>query len=215
MIFKTIDISKSFQDTKVLNNLSFEFKENDFISIIGPSGSGKTTLLSIIATLNKPSTGKVILNDLVLNELNDEEISNFRNKYFGFVFQSANMIPYLNVLENVLLPTTYGDIYENTDFKKKAYELLEDIGLKGSELKKINQLSGGEQQRVAIVRAIIRDPNIIFADEPTGNLDSKNTTIILNKLKQISQEKNKIVIVVTHDPMVAKYCNKTIKLEKL
>ena len=215
MIFKTIGISKSFGDTQVLKNLSFEFKENDFISIIGPSGSGKTTLLSIIATLNKPSTGKVILDDLVLNELKDEEISNFRNKYFGFIFQSANMIPYLNVLENVLLPTSYGDIYENIDFEKKAYELLEDIGLKGSELKKINQLSGGEQQRVAIVRALIRNPNIIFADEPTGNLDSKNTTIILNKLKQISKEKNKIVIVVTHDPLVAEYCNKTIKLEKL
>ncbi len=215
MIFKAIDISKSFGNIKVLDNISFQFNQNDFVSIIGPSGSGKTTLLSILATLNKPTTGQVVLNNLVLNELTDEEISNFRNKNFGFVFQNANMIPYLNVLENVLLPTSYGDICEDIDFIQKAYKLLEDIGLKGLELKKINQLSGGEQQRVAIARALIRDPDIIFADEPTGNLDSKNTSIILNKLKKISQEKNKIVIIVTHDPMVAQYCNKTIELEKL
>lgn len=214
MIFKIKNINKSFEKQQVLKNVSFECHENDFISIIGPSGSGKTTLLSIIASLSKPDSGNILFNNTLLNNLNDEDISMFRNKHFGFVFQSSNMVPYLNVLDNILLPTSYGNIFEKTDFSARAKELLEDLGLENSENKMVNQLSGGEQQRVAIARALIRNPNIIFADEPTGNLDSTNTLIILNKLKKISEEEGKIVIVVTHDPMVADFCNKTIKLDK-
>ena len=215
MIFGVKDINKSFATQKVLKDLSFNLKENDFLSIIGASGSGKTTLLSIIATLNKADSGKVYFNDIFLNNLDDESIALFRNKYFGFIFQSANMIPYLNVEENILLPLDYGVINHNLDKKELVKKLLKSVNLENFEKKIINQLSGGEQQRVAIARALVKDPSIIFADEPTGNLDAQNTILILNKLKEISGQKNKIVIVVTHDPMVSQYCNKTLKLKKL
>ena len=172
-------------------------------------------MLSIIATLNKPDSGDIYFNDTILNSLDNDALALFRNRSFGFVFQNANMIPYLNVAQNILLPLEYGKIDSTLNKTKLVEELLHSLKLDGYAQKPINHLSGGEQQRVAIARALINNPDIIFADEPTGNLDATNTLIILDKLKEISKQKNKIVILVTHDPLVSQYSNRTIELQKL
>lgn len=209
------NISKNYKDVSVLKDLNLIVNEGEFLAINGASGSGKTTLLSILASLDKPTSGEVYLNELNLHKLNNIELSNIRNTHFGFVFQSANMIMHLNVKENISLPLTYSKIILNDkEIDKRVNLLLERVGLSGYVNKKINELSGGEQQRVALARALINEPNIIFADEPTGNLDSNNTFIILNMLKELSFL-GKIVIVVTHDPIVSNYANKIINLKKI
>lgn len=207
------NISKNFNDTIVLKDLNLIVNKGEFLAITGASGSGKSTLLSILATLDKPSSGEVWLNDINLHKSNNIELSNIRNEHFGFVFQSANMIMHLNVKENIALPLSYSEKIPK-DLNLKVNLLLDRVGLSGYEDKKINELSGGEQQRVALARALINEPNIIFADEPTGNLDSKNTEIILEMLSELSSS-GKIVIVVTHDSIVSSYASKVLKLEKI
>jgi len=207
------NIYKSYKDVKVLKNLNLMAQMGEFISIVGTSGSGKSTLLSILATLDRADSGDIFLNDINLNTLNNRELSKVRNSEFGFIFQSSNMIMHLNVKENITLPFLYSD---NTpkDLDFRVSSLLQMLNLSNYENKKINQLSGGEQQRVAIARALINNPSIIFADEPTGNLDLGNTKIILKTLKALSKE-GKIVIVVTHDSTVKNYSDRVIELEKL
>ena len=207
------NIYKSYKDVKVLKNLNLMAQMGEFISIVGTSGSGKSTLLSILATLDRADRGDIFLNDINLNTLNNKELSKIRNSEFGFIFQSSNMIMHLNVKENITLPFLYSD---NTpkDLDFRVSSLLQMLNLSNYENKKINQLSGGEQQRVAIARALINNPSIIFADEPTGNLDLGNTKIILKTLKALSKE-GKIVIVVTHDSTVKNYSDRVIELEKL
>lgn len=207
------NIYKSYKDVKVLKNLNLMAQMGEFISIVGTSGSGKSTLLSILATLDRADRGDIFLNNINLNTLNNRELSKIRNSEFGFIFQSSNMIMHLNVKENITLPFLYSD---NTpkDLDFRVSSLLQMLNLSNYENKKINQLSGGEQQRVAIARALINNPSIIFADEPTGNLDLGNTKIILKTLKALSKE-GKIVIVVTHDSTVKNYSDRVIELEKL
>ena len=207
------NIYKSYKDVKVLKNLNLMAQMGEFISIVGTSGSGKSTLLSILATLDRADSGDIFLNDINLNTLNNRELSKVRNSEFGFIFQSSNMIMHLNVKENITLPFLYSD---NTpkDLDFRVSSLLQMLNLSNYENKKINQLSGGEQQRVAIARALINNPSIIFAYEPTGNLDLGNTKIILKTLKALSKE-GKIVIVVTHDSTVKNYSDRVIELEKL
>ncbi len=206
------NISKNYGDLQILQNLNLIVNEREFLAITGASGSGKTTLLSILASLDKPTSGEVLFNNLNLHKLNNIELSNIRNSSFGFVFQSANMIMHLNVSENISLPLTYSkNILNNREINKRVNLLLDRVGLSGYENKKVNNLSGGEQQRVALARALINEPTIIFADEPTGNLDLNNTKIILNMLKELSNQ-GKIVIIVTHDPIVSSYANKLYNL---
>ena len=204
------NISKTFQGKKVLDNININVKEAEIVAISGASGAGKTTLLNILSTLDRPdvnnSSSLFIDNHEVFN-LKENELANLRNQKIGFVFQFHELIPELNVLENVCLP---GWIKKDFDVKKKAKKLLKYLGLQEFANKKPLTLSGGEKQRVAIARSLINNPKIIFADEPTGNLDSKNSKILFNLFFKLRDDYNCSVIIVTHDEKSANICDRKL-----
>lgn len=196
---------------KALNNVSINFRENEFVSILGPSGSGKTTLLNIIGGLDKYTSGDLVINEISTKKYKDKDWDSYRNHRIGFVFQSYNLIPHQSVLSNVELALTLSGIGKK-ERRKKAIKVLKDVGLGDHIHKKPNQMSGGQMQRVAIARALINDPDILLADEPTGALDSETSIQIMNILKKIS--KDKLVIMVTHNPELAnEYSNRIISLK--
>lgn len=194
----------------VLKNINLTIKKGEFVSIQGTSGSGKSTLLSLLGLLDTPSKGSYFFKGKNIYDLSEEELSTIRNKHLGFVFQHFFLIPYLTALENVLIPTIYN--HQGKQAREKAIELLSLMNLKDRLHFKPNQLSGGQQQRVAIARALINDPEIILADEPTGQLDSKTGEDILNIFKKINAE-GKTIILVTHDSKVAHFASRNILLE--
>ena len=204
------NISKTFQGKKVLDNININVKEAEIVAISGASGAGKTTLLNILSTLDRPdvnnSSSLFIDNHEVFN-LKENELANLRNQKIGFVFQFHELIPELNVLENVCLP---GWIKKDVDVKKKAKKLLKYLGLQEFSNKKPLTLSGGEKQRVAIARSLINNPKIIFADEPTGNLDSKNSKILFDLFFKLRDDYNCSVIIVTHDEKSANICDRKL-----
>ena len=204
------NISKTFQGKKVLDNININVKEAEIVAISGASGAGKTTLLNILSTLDKPdknnSSSLFIDNHEVFN-LKENELANLRNQKIGFVFQFHELIPELNVLENVCLP---GWIKKDVDVKKKAKKLLNYFGLQEFANKKPLTLSGGEKQRVAIARSLINNPKIIFADEPTGNLDTKNSKILFDLFFKLRDDYNCSVIIVTHDEKSANICDRKL-----
>ena len=204
------NISKTFQGKKVLDNININVKEAEIVAISGASGAGKTTLLNILSTLDRPdknnSSSLFIDNHEVFN-LKENELANLRNQKIGFVFQFHELIPELNVLENVCLP---GWIKKDVDVKKKAKKILKYFGLQEFANKKPLTLSGGEKQRVAIARSLINNPKIIFADEPTGNLDSKNSKILFNLFFKLRDDYNCSVIIVTHDEKSADICDRKL-----
>ena len=204
------NISKTFQGKKVLDNININVKEAEIVAISGASGAGKTTLLNILSTLDRPdknnSSSLFIDNHEVFN-LKENELANLRNQKIGFVFQFHELIPELNVLENVCLP---GWIKKDVDVKKKAKKLLKYFGLQEFANKKPLTLSGGEKQRVAIARSLINNPKIIFADEPTGNLDSKNSKILFDLFFKLRDDYNCSVIIVTHDEKSANICDRKL-----
>lgn len=199
-------------DIPALRGISLEIKEKTFISIIGPSGSGKSTLLNIIGCLDFPTRGKVFLDGQDVATLSEEELARIRGKKIGFIFQQFNLLWNLNALENVILPMIFQKIPEE-ERAKKAEKLLEIVGLKERMYHKPAELSGGEQQRVAIARALANDPEIIIADEPTGNLDSKSGEKIMEILKKLHQDQKTTIVVVTHDPKIASFSNQIIKIK--
>lgn len=199
-------------DVPALAGISLEIKEKTFLSIIGPSGSGKSTLLNIIGCLDFPTKGKVFLDGQNIEELPEKDLAKIRGKKIGFVFQQFNLLPNLNALENVTLPMIFQKISEK-ERERGAIKLLDMVGLKDRLNHKPSELSGGEQQRVAIARALANDPEIIIADEPTGNLDSKSGAIIMDILKKLHQEKNTTMVVVTHDPSIASCSEQIIKIQ--
>jgi len=211
-IIKLENISKSFlldtYENKVLKNIDIEIFEGEFISIIGPSGSGKSTLMNIIGCLDRPTMGTYLLDGIDVLSKQDKDLANIRSKKIGFVFQSFNLIPRLSLLANVETPMIYA---RSKNRKKKATEILNKVGLNHRLNYKPNQVSGGETQRAAIARALINDPKIILADEPTGNLDSKNGAEVLKIFKELN-EKGVTIILVTHDPNIAKMAQRTIRL---
>lgn len=196
-----------------LKNINLEIKDRKFISIIGPSGSGKSTLMHIIGLLDKPSKGKIFIDGKEISKLDDDQLSSLRNQKIGFIFQQFNLINKLTVLENILLPTIYFRGKLNFNPKEKALKLIKKFNIAGKENSFPNKLSGGQQQRVAIARALIMSPSIILADEPTGNLDSKNGKIILSLLESLNKEEGKTVIIVTHDMEIAKRAEKIIRIK--
>ena len=204
------NISKTFQGKKVLDNININVKEAEIVAISGASGAGKTTLLNILSTLDRPdvnnSSSLFIDNHEVFN-LKENELANLRNQKIGFVFQFHELIPELNVLENICLP---GWIKKDVDVKKKAKKLLKYFGLQEFANKKPLTLSGGEKQRVAIARSLINNPKIIFADEPTGNLDSKNSKILFDLFFKLRDDYNCSVIIVTHDEKSANICDRKL-----
>ena len=208
------NISKTFNNKMVLDNISLEVKEGEIISIIGPSGAGKTTLLNIISTLDKPDKNidsKVYINGIDVLSLNDIKLSKFRNTQIGFIFQFHELLPEFSAIENVLIPAIIKGVNKRKS-RAKALELLDSLGLADVVDQFPSQLSGGEQQRVAVARALINDPKIIFADEPSGNLDTKSSKL-LHELFFKLREKHKITfVIVTHNKELSNMTDRKLNL---
>ena len=213
-ILKVEQLTKTFntgqKDLTVLHDISFEVPEFTGLSIVGPSGCGKTTLLGLCAGLDQPTAGKVSLVDIELNRLNEDDRAYVRNQYVGFVFQNFQLLPTLTALENVMIPL---ELRGGKNISSKAERLLGRVGLEERKHHYPSQLSGGEQQRVAIARAFITDPKILFADEPTGNLDEETAGIITNLLFELNKEKGTTLVLVTHNPQLAAHTGRILKLK--
>ncbi|MBT9148054.1 MAG: putative ABC transporter ATP-binding protein [Syntrophomonadaceae bacterium] len=194
-----------------IDQVSLTVEEGEFIAIVGTSGCGKTTLMNISAGLEQPTKGEVFFRDIVLNKLNEKKMVFFRRRYMGFVFQAYNLIPTLTALENVALPLMFAGI-NRKERNGRAMELLEIMGLKERWKHKPMEMSGGQQQRVSIARALANRPQIIFADEPTGNLDSRTTGEVLSQIKFVAKRDCQTLVMVTHDLNVASFADRLIYL---
>jgi len=192
-----------------LDNINLEIPKGEICCILGTSGSGKSTLLNLMAGLERPTKGSIIIKGKNIERMSENGLARFRQKYIGFVFQSYNLLPALTALENVSLPLVFRGVGRKAR-NKRAKELLEQVGL-GTHLKhKPNQMSGGQQQRVGIARAFVGNPEIVFADEPTGNLDSKTTVEIMNLIIGLARKNNQTLVIVTHDMNIAKYADRIV-----
>ena len=207
-------ICKSYRnigfETKVLKDVTLHIKEGDYVSIIGPSGSGKSTLMAIMGCLSQPTSGDYILDSEEVGKLNDRKLSRVRNEKIGFVFQAFHLLPGVSALENVILPFVYAKNPPG-NIKERARELLAKVGLEHRLHHTPGQLSGGEKQRVTIARSLINDPRIILADEPTGNLDSKNGIETMKTFDNLIKE-GKTIVLITHDSEVAKHAGRIISI---
>jgi putative ABC transport system ATP-binding protein len=209
------NVKKSYrifdQEVEVLKGINLEIERGEFAAIMGTSGSGKTTLMNVIGCLDTPTSGRFVFSDQEVSRLTDDELSVIRNEHIGFVFQNFYLLPYATVLENVLLPSLYVR-KKKKDARDTAQEILSLVGLKERIRFKPSQLSGGQQQRVAIARALINDPELLLADEPTGQLDSSTSREIMNLMTEMHQ-RGKTVVIVTHDPHIAAYADRQIRIE--
>jgi len=212
-IIKSVDLKKIYQGevpTRALNGATFNIEEGEFVAIMGPSGSGKSTLMHIMSFLDRPTSGKYLFEGNSIDDLSDDELARVRNKQMGFIFQSFNLLPRTTVLENVRLPLVYAGLSAEAE-EKKAKIALESVGLSHRLEHLPNQLSGGEKQRVAIARAIVNNPSVIFADEPTGNLDSKSGQQIMDILQDLNDQ-GSTVILVTHEKYTSEMAKRIIVL---
>ena len=207
-ISKTYEIGKN--QIKALNNISFKVNKGEFISIIGASGSGKTTLLHMIAGVDKPTFGNVFLEGININKLSEEKLAILKRRKLGLIYQEYNLIQTLNVEENIILPILLDNKKVN---QNKLNNILEILNLENRRNFFPSQLSGGEQQRVAIARSLIYEPSVILADEPTGNLDSKNSSNIVNLFKTLNKKYNQTIIIATHNLEIAKKTDRTLELK--
>jgi len=198
-------------EVRALSAVSYSIHQGDLVAIMGPSGSGKSTLMNIIGCLDKPSEGKYFLESQEVSTFDKNELARIRNKKIGFVFQNFNLLARTTALENTELPLLYSNV-SRKNAKESALKALSLVGLEGREFHKTNQLSGGEMQRVAIARALVNSPSLLLADEPTGNLDTKTGKDIIEVFRKLNQEKNITVILVTHDPDVARVTRKRVYL---
>lgn len=200
-------------DTKVraLNGVDFEIYKGEFVAIVGTSGSGKSTLLNMLAGLEKPTKGEIIIGKVHMERLTEKQLVAFRREKVGFIFQSYNLLNTMNAVENVALPLSFRGVAKRVRLKK-AREFLALMGVADQEKHMPNQMSGGQQQRVGIARALVVDPQIIFADEPTGNLDSKTTMEVLRLMQRIVREQKQTLVMVTHDNNLASYADRRIRI---
>ena len=210
---KTIDLRKIYgkndSEVRAIDGISLEIEPHKFTAIIGQSGSGKSSLLHCMAGLDKPTEGKVFMDDLDLYTLNDDKLSKIRREEFGFIFQSFNLIPVINVYENIILPVSMNGGKVDKDY---IDDLINKLGLKSQVKKFPNELSGGQQQRVAIARALANKPSVIFADEPTGSLDSKTTKEVIDVLKFCVDEYKQALVMITHNDEIAKSAQRVISI---
>ena len=202
----------SYEDVEVLKGISLDIKKGEFVSITGPSGAGKTTLLHLLGTLDKAKSGSIKINNKNLKNLSEKELAKIRNNEIGFVFQFHNLLVEFNALENVCLPALIKGLNKK-DAEKRALELLEILGLSNRINHKPDELSGGEQQRVAVARALINSPAIVLADEPSGNLDSKNAEELHNLFIKLNKEFNQTFIIITHNNKFAKLADRVLKMK--
>ncbi len=201
------------ETAKVLKKINLVIKDGEFTAIVGPSGCGKSTMMHILGLLDKPSSGKVIIDGKDVSRLNDDSLSEIRNKYVGFIFQQFNLINKLSVIENVILPTKYSKTKLDFDPIKRAEEYLTRFGIIERKDYRPNKISGGQQQRVAIARALMMNPKLILADEPTGNLDSKSGEEILKLLSELNKDLKVTVLIVTHDREIAARAKRQIMMK--
>ncbi|AEG17392.1 ABC transporter ATP-binding protein [Methanobacterium paludis] len=194
------------EEVKALRGVNLKIKKGSFIAIMGPSGSGKSTLLHLAGILDTPTKGTVLMNGKNIEDYSGKEQAKLRRENIGFIFQRFNLMPQLNALENVMLPMITAD-------KEKAKKLLDKVGLSGKYNRLQNQLSGGEQQRVSIARALANDPTILLADEPTGELDTQNTKIIMELIKDLNEKDGLTIVEVTHNPLSAEFATELIKMQ--
>ena len=211
MILEATDITKSYGDLTILNGVNLSIKQKEIVSIVGSSGAGKTTLLQILGTLDTPSSGSLRINNTNPFELKSDGLSGFRNKEIGFIFQFHQLLPEFTAYENVMLPGLIrGD--SKKDAAERAIMLLEKIGLKDRINHKPSELSGGEQQRAAVCRALFNEPKIIFGDEPSGNLDTKNSQELHELFFELREEFNQTFVIVTHNKDLAKMADRTLTM---
>lgn len=208
-------INKYFYEPEkfqVLKDVSFDVEQGEFVAVVGKSGSGKSTLLYLLSTMDTDYEGQITINDTLVTGLKQNQLSTFRNEHIGFVFQFHYLLPEFTVLDNVMLPAMKLRKYSKEEIEQKAMDLLKLLDIKGHEHKKASKISGGQQQRVAIARALINDPAIIMGDEPTGNLDSKNTKIVFDIFRELAKERGQTIIAVTHDDEFAANCDRIIEM---
>ena len=215
-VIQVIDLKKQYENdgviTPVLHGLNFSIKKGEFVAIMGPSGSGKSTLMHILGFLDNITSGKYIFDGQDVSTLTDDQLSEMRGKGVGFIFQAFNLLPKTSVLDNVMLPLLYSDVpvAKRSEMAKKA---IESVGLTHRMNNLSNQLSGGERQRVAIARALIREPAVIFADEPTGNLDSKSGTQVMERLQRLNIEDGHTIILVTHETYTSEHAERILRIK--
>jgi len=207
-----VKIYKNGKETIALRGTSLSVEAGEFITVVGPSGSGKSTLLHLIGGMDKPDAGTIEVCDHQLNKLSNKELSRYRLETIGFVFQFNNLVPFLNALENIMLPMAFKGI-QGKIRKERACSLLDSVGLLDKEFNKPYQLSGGEKQRVAVAVALANDPPVILADEPTGELDSESGQLVCDLFKQLQEESGKTFIIVTHDSKVASIGDKQFNMK--
>lgn len=209
MMIEAKGIEKSFGNLKVLKSIDFNAEKSEVVSIMGASGAGKSTLLQILGTLSTPDKGTLLIDGTDVTTLSRKEISTFRNRKIGFVFQFHHLLPEFTSLENVMIPALINGASES-DAKKRAAELLDTLGLAERATHKPSELSGGEQQRVAIARALMNKPAVLFADEPSGNLDSVTKAELHQLFFRLRDELGQTIVIVTHDPDLAKMCDRSL-----
>lgn len=215
-ILETKNIDKFFHqptEFQVLKNISFEVKKGEFLSMIGKSGSGKSTLLYVLSTMDTDYNGELFIDNQLMTGLSKDALAEIRNEKIGFVFQFHYLLPEFSCLRNVMIPALKLGKWSESEIEQRAYQKLEMLGLKDQALKPASKLSGGQQQRVAIARALINDPLIIMGDEPTGNLDSKNTSIVFDIFQELTQNFGQTIIAVTHDDDFAQKSDRIIEMK--
>lgn len=214
MMMKIKDISKIYDEltespTYSLKKVSLEIRKKDFLCVMGPSGSGKTTFINCISTIDTPTSGDVIIEGQSIHEMSEKDMSLLRNKDIGFIFQDYQLIDYLTIQENILFPLSL----QGKNDLNKVKDISKKLGIEDVLYKYPNECSGGQKERAGIARALVSHPRLIIADEPTGNLDSQNTYEMLNMLKNLNEEENVTIIMVTHDPLVASYSSRLIYIQ--
>lgn len=211
-MIKIEQIKKKYGSLEVLKGIDLQVNDGEIVSIVGPSGAGKTTLLMIMGTLEKADSGNIWLNNQELNRMNERTLARFRNQNIGFVFQFHQLLPEFTALENVMIPALIGK-QRKAEARKKAEDLLEMMGLSGRLSHKPNELSGGEKQRVAVARALINSPKVIFADEPSGSLDTENKQELHHLFFELRDKLNQTFVIVTHDEELARITDRTIHMK--
>ena len=209
-LVKTYHVGET--EVRALRGVTYAVGEGDFLAIMGPSGSGKSSLMNILGCLDRPTSGRYFLDSVEVSTLDKNQLARIRNQKIGFVFQSFNLLSRTTALENVELPLFYSST-DGGDMTERALAALAAVGLKDRAHHKTNQLSGGEQQRVAIARALLNNPSLILADEPTGNLDSKTSSEVMNIFKSLNEDKGITIVMVTHEPDIAAWASKRIYLK--